>query len=44
MDGIFGSGTKRAVMKFQDSESINTGVKLVVDGIVGPATWEALIN
>jgi len=44
IDGIFGSGTKAAVMKFQDSESINTGNKLTVDGIVGPATWGALIN
>ena len=44
IDGIFGSGTKAAVMKFQDSESINTGNKLTMDGIVGPATWDALIN
>ena len=44
IDGIFGSGTKAAVMKFQDSEFINTGKKLTVDGIVGPSTWNALIN
>ena len=44
IDGIFGSGTKADVMKFQDSESINTGNKLTMDGIVGPATWDALIN
>ena len=44
IDGIFGSGTRRAVMKFQDSESIATGKQLAVDGVVGPSTWEALIN
>ena len=31
-------------MKFQDSESIATGKQLAVDGVVGPSTWEALIN
>ena len=35
-DGIFGSGTKRAVKHFQRSHN------LTPDGIVGPATWAAL--
>src|SRR5688572_11062190 len=35
-DGIFGSGTKRAVKRFQRSHN------LTPDGIVGPATWAAL--
>lgn len=38
IDGIFGSGTDRAVRLFQRQES------LVQDGIVGPATWNELIN
>jgi peptidoglycan hydrolase-like protein with peptidoglycan-binding domain len=38
IDGIFGSGTDRAVRQFQRNES------LTIDGIVGPATWEELIN
>lgn len=38
IDGIFGSGTDRAVRQFQRQES------LTVDGIVGPATWHELIN
>ena len=36
IDGIFGSGTEQAVIRFQ----IQAG--LTVDGIVGPATWAAL--
>jgi len=38
IDGIFGSGTERAVKQFQRNESLSR------DGIVGPATWEELIN
>lgn len=38
VDGIFGTGTEKAVKAFQSSES------LVVDGIVGPSTWAALLD
>jgi peptidoglycan hydrolase-like protein with peptidoglycan-binding domain len=37
VDGEFGPATKRAVEGFQEGEP-----GLVVDGIVGPATWDAL--
>lgn len=35
-DGIFGTGTRDAVKKFQ------TSVQLKSDGVVGPMTWDAL--
>ena len=38
VDGIFGSGTEKAVISFQKSNG------LVVDGIVGKNTWRKLIN
>ncbi len=37
-DGIFGAGTQRAVIQFQ------TNNNLTADGIVGPATWQRLLN
>lgn len=36
VDGIFGDETRAAVVQFQQQNG------LVVDGIVGPQTWQAL--
>ena len=38
IDGVFGAHTTHAVREFQQSEG------LAVDGIVGPATWSALLS
>lgn len=37
VDGSFGSGTASAVRSFQQSNGLS------VDGVVGPATWQALV-
>jgi peptidoglycan hydrolase-like protein with peptidoglycan-binding domain len=37
-DGIFGARTEAAVRKFQEVFDLN------VDGIIGPATWNALVR
>jgi len=36
-DGYFGPGTERAVKSFQVAEG------LAIDGVVGAATWDALL-
>jgi peptidoglycan hydrolase-like protein with peptidoglycan-binding domain len=36
IDGVFGPGTKQAVMDFQEAEG------LTVDGIIGNATWSRM--
>lgn len=41
-DGIFGSKTNEAVMAFQIENNDGQGNPLIVDGIVGKKTWEAL--
>jgi uncharacterized protein (TIGR02594 family) len=38
VDGVFGKLTKRAVMEFQETNSLE------IDGIVGEQTWNALLN
>jgi peptidoglycan hydrolase-like protein with peptidoglycan-binding domain len=38
IDGVFGAGTKQAVISFQKYKGLDA------DGIVGPKTWEALTS
>ena len=38
VDGIYGSGTKKAVSAYQEAKGLEA------DGICGPATWKALIT
>lgn len=42
-DGIFGEATKNKVLDFQRAKNIQ-GKNTAPDGIVGPATWAALLN
>lgn len=44
IDGIFGTETRIAVMKFQETHMEESGAPLVVDGIVGPKVWWALTH
>jgi peptidoglycan hydrolase-like protein with peptidoglycan-binding domain len=43
VDGIFGPQTDSAVRGFQHAVSLDVA-SVVVDGIVGPITWQALIS
>lgn len=42
-DGIFGPITESATKEFQKRNKDASGVALVVDGIIGPRTWSALV-
>lgn len=43
VDGIFGPATDAAVRGFQQALSLDIP-SVVVDGIVGPVTWQALVS
>ncbi len=43
VDGVFGSQTDSAVRGFQQALSLDIP-SVVVDGIVGPVTWQALVS
>lgn len=44
IDGIFGTETRIAVIKFQEANTDESGAPLMVDGIVGPKAWWALAH
>lgn len=44
LDGIFGNGCMGAVKAFQKTHYDINNKKLVVDGCVGPKTWDSLMN
>ncbi|MFO7800666.1 MAG: CHAP domain-containing protein [Desulfovermiculus sp.] len=44
VDGDFGSKTEAAVRLFQARSEDSSGDPLVIDGIVGPLTWETLFG
>lgn len=44
LDGDFGTQTENAVLQFQEKSFDSNGHALLPDGIVGPATWIALIE
>ena len=44
IDGIFGTETRIAVIKFQEANTDESGAPLMVDGIVGPKSWWALAH
>jgi hypothetical protein len=44
IDGDFGLHTQNAVELFQMRHTDSNGLALVVDGVVGPATWAALFG
>jgi peptidoglycan hydrolase-like protein with peptidoglycan-binding domain len=43
VDGVFGSQTDSAVRGFQQALSLDIS-SVVVDGMVGPVTWQALVS
>ena len=43
-DGIFGKATETAVKDFQRDHTDKDGKPLVVDGIIGQKTWDALLD
>ena len=44
VDGDFGINTQNAVKNFQKTHKLSDGRKLEVDGIVGPMTWQAILE
>lgn len=44
VDGVFGKKTRDSVTQFQSRNVDALGIPLVVDGVVGPLTWYAIIR